>query len=143
MPPCIVDGCSSCNATRIDALRGFAARSERESWLRQYRALVVASLEVDMQPCSSALESRHTRCRPLQTRRPVARFTVLMSNGVDLRPGLLVGLVDDRVRETIELVDPHTGFAMRAAKLVSMSKSRTRSNSARNASATDRLACSA
>jgi hypothetical protein len=42
----------------------------------------------------------------------------LVSNGIDLRPRLLVGLVDDRVRETIELVDPHAGFAMRAAKLV-------------------------
>jgi hypothetical protein len=58
------------------------------------------------------------RMADLQACRPVPWRAVLMSDGVDLRPRLLVRLVDDGVGKAIEVVHAEAMVTVRAAQLV-------------------------
>ena len=50
--------------------------------------------------------------------RPVAGLSTLMSDRKDLRAASLILFIDERVRETVEVVDAKIAFKVRAAALV-------------------------
>jgi len=86
---------------------------------------VSISLEADF--CVRVLDAalaRHDKPEIFNTdlgvnaRRPVARFSVLVRNGKDLRSERIVWLVDERVGEAIEMIDAQPEVTVRSTVLI-------------------------